>query len=65
MIIAALVAIKKALILGFFFFFLVVTKKVLNSEKDNFDQRTACQEPIHWLKYTTTGPQTQHVIIIV
>ena len=24
-----------------------------NTEKDDFEQQTACKAPIHWLKYTT------------
>ena len=37
--------------------FLFVTEKdgktCLNGEKDDFDQQTACEAPIHWSKYTT------------
>ena len=37
--------------------FLFVTEKdgktCLNGEKDDFDQQTACEAPIHWSKSTT------------
>ena len=45
---------------AFFLFFPIVTEKMLNSEKDDFDdhhfdQQTACEEPSRWLKYTTSN----------
>ena len=32
-------------------------KSCLNTEKDYFDQPTACKPPIRWLKYTTLNPR--------
>ena len=39
------------------FFFPFVTEKdektCLNAEKEDFDQRMACEAPVRWSKYTT------------